>query len=116
MVWILTLAVAAGVARRLFLFLIVIASVGAAALVRRRPSWLFLILVAAGAAALGARASSNYARDCEAVERMSAVAGAANVTLDGIVGGFPQSGPQGTTFDFITRIEGRRVCLVVRAE
>jgi len=115
-VWILTLAVAAGVARRLSLFLIVIASVGAAALLRRRPSWLLFVLVAAGAAALGARASSNYARDCEAVERMSAVAGAANVTLDGIVSGFPQSGPQGTTFDFTTRIEKRRVRLLVRAE
>lgn len=116
MVWILTFAVAAGVARHFSFLLIAMVSVCVAALVRRRASWLVLVVVAAGAAALGARASTNYARDCEAVERVARSAGAANVTLDGMVSGFPQAGAQGATFDFTTRIEGRRVRLGVRAE
>jgi ComEC/Rec2-related protein len=115
-VWILTLAVAAGVARRLSLFLVVMAGVCVAAFVRRRASWLVLLVVAGGAAALGFLASVNYARDCEAVERVSVSAGAANVTLEGIVSGFPQAGSQGTAFEFTTGIEKRRVRLLVRAE
>lgn len=116
MVWILTLAVAAGVARRFFLFLIVLGGVCVAALVRRRLSWGVLVVLAIGAAALGERASSNYRRDCAVVERVAAAAGAANVTLDGMVSGFPQAGAQGTAFDFTTHVEGRRVRLLVRAE
>jgi hypothetical protein len=45
-VWILILAVAAGVARHLSFLLIAIAGVCVAALVRRRTSWLVLVVAA----------------------------------------------------------------------
>ena len=115
-VWILTMAVAAGVARRLSLLIILIAVLVCAALVRRRAAWFVFALVAGGAALLGARASSGFERDCAAVERVHAAGGAATVTLEGIVSGFPQAGLSGSAFDFTTMLEGRRVRLLVRAE
>lgn len=116
MVWILTLAVAAGVARRLSFIIWIVALVTGAAFARRRASLLVFAVVACSAAALGWRASANLALDCEAVDRVAASAGAASVTLDGIVAGFPQTGLQGSTFDFATSLEGRRVLVQVRAE
>jgi ComEC/Rec2-related protein len=86
------------------------------ALVRRRAVLLFLAPVVCGVAALGWRASADFVRDCAVVERVSAAAGAASVTLDGIVTGFPQAGLSGATFDFATSLEGRRVRVLVRAE
>ncbi len=116
MVWILILAVAAGVARHLLLFLMAVAGVCVAARLRRRVAWLLLALVACGAAALGARARTNHAHDCDVVERVAAAAGAANVALEGTVSGFPQATAPGTAFDFTTSIDGRRVRLLARGD
>jgi ComEC/Rec2-related protein len=115
-VWILTMAVAAGVARRVSFLATLIAVLVGAALVRRRAAWLVFALIACAAAILGWRASGDYARDCAAVEHVTALAGAASVTLDGLVTGFPQAGLQGSAFEFTTVLDGRRVRLSVRAE
>jgi ComEC/Rec2-related protein len=115
-VWILTMAVAAGVARRLSLFLILIAVLVLAALFRRRPAHALVALVACLAAVRGWRAAADFERDCAVVERIHAAAGASTVALAGIVTGFPQAGASGSSFDFTTVLEGRRVRLAVRAE
>lgn len=115
-VWILTMAVAAGVARRLSLIAILVSVLAGMALLRRRVALVGFALLACAAAALGWRASVDYARDCAAVDRVAAAAGRASVTLDGIVTGFPQAGLQGSAFEFTTVLDGRRVRLVVRAE
>lgn len=115
-VWILTLAVAAGVARRLALLLVLVATLLCAALVRRRAALCVFAVVACAACALGWRASREFERDCAVVEHVKGGAGAVPVTLDGIVSGFPQPGRQGSTFDLATVLDGRRVRLSVRAE
>ena len=115
-VWILTMAVAAGVARRLSFIAILVSVVAGTALVRRRALWLGFALLVCIAAALGWRASLDYARDCAAVDRISAAAGASLVTLDGVITGFPQAGLAGSAFEFTTTVDGRRVRLLVRAE
>jgi competence protein ComEC len=110
------MAVAAGVARRLLFVIILLSLIAGLALVRRRGALTLFALVACAAAALGWRASADFARDCDAVRRVSAVAGAASVTVEGVVTGFPQAGPQGSSFDFTTMVANRRVRLTVRAE
>jgi ComEC/Rec2-related protein len=115
-VWVLTLAVAAGVARRYDLFLILC---GACALVTAwRCGWkhaLFLACLSCACAWLGHHAAARYEADRAAVGRTASAAGDARVALDGVVAGFPQTGPYGTRFDFATMVAGRRVLIEVRA-
>ncbi|HEX6790134.1 MAG TPA: ComEC/Rec2 family competence protein [Candidatus Krumholzibacteria bacterium] len=116
MVWILTLAVAAGVARRLDLLLYVLCA--AAALGRHRGSRgrAIALVVLAGACALpGWQASARYGHERATVERVATAAGGALVPLDGVVASFPQTGLHGTSFELETRVDGRRVRLEVRA-
>jgi ComEC/Rec2-related protein len=114
-VWILTLAVAAGVARRPLFVLLAIAAVLVLALLRRRVSILLFMVVVCGASALGWCASRDFESDCRAVARVAGAAGAAPVELEGIVSGFPQTGHDGSSFDFITVLENRRVRLALRS-
>jgi len=114
-VWILTLAVAAGAARHPVLITLVVAFILALALVRRRASVALFVPAALAVAALGWRASADFARDCDAVERCRAVSGAATVAIDGVVTSFPQAGVAGSTFELATSVEGRRVRLLVRS-
>ena len=115
-VWILTLAVATGVARRLDLLLFVMCA--GAALGRRRAGRLCagLLVALSGACALtGWHASIAYDRDRATVERLATVSGGALIPLEGIVASFPQTGLHGTSFELETRVDGRRVRLEVRA-
>jgi ComEC/Rec2-related protein len=116
-VWILTLAVAAGVARRPdFLLLIACTGAGFAAIQHGRRVAAALLLLTGLCAVVGWHASTGFVRDRDAVSRIAGSAGAALVTLDGVVASFPQTGLHGTRFDFATRLGGRHVCVQMRAE
>jgi len=116
-VWILTLAVAAGVAQRLdFLLYLIVASSLHARIRHGRARALLVALLACMCAATGARRSASFEHERAGVERVAASAGAALVTLDGVVASFPQTGQHGTSFEFQTRVGDRRVRLQVRAE
>jgi len=112
----LSLAVAAGVARHLSLVLVVLTGTAGLALVQRRAAGVLFVVVALGVALLGWHASTDFALDREAVHRVSTASGAASVELEGIVTGFPMAGARGSSFDFTTRLEGRPVRLLVRSE
>ncbi len=116
-VWILTLAVATGVARRPDLLLLV-PCIGAslAAIQHGRRAAVTLLVLAGLCGALGWHASARLLHDRDAVSRAAASAGAALVTLDGVVASFPQSELHGTRFDFATRVGGREVRVQMRAE
>ena len=116
-VWILTLAVAAGVAQRLDFLLYLMAAGAVSARIRHgRRSALLVVVLACVCGALGSIRSASFERARGAVERAAASAGAALVTLDGVVASFPQTGLHGTSFDFETVVGNQRARLQVRAE
>jgi ComEC/Rec2-related protein len=114
----LSLALAAGVARHAGLILLVACGLLARSLLSRRGRGAFVVLalVACACGALGWSASRSLARDREVVQHTASRAGAALVALTGTVAGFPQTGLHGTSFEFATVVEGRRLRLQVHAE
>ncbi|HET6348336.1 MAG TPA: hypothetical protein VFH88_04555, partial [Candidatus Krumholzibacteria bacterium] len=89
-VWILTLAVAAGVARRPVLIAILLTAILAWSVVRRRlRRELVLIAGACACIAWGMWAARDDELDRAAVRRAAASAGAARIPLDGVVCSFP---------------------------
>ena len=114
--WILTLSVATGLARRLDLLLLVACTGAILATIRHeRRAAIVLSLLAGLCGVLGWHASARFLLEREAVSLAAASAGAALVTLDGVVASFPQAELHGTRFDFATRVGGRDVRVQMRA-
>ena len=117
-VWLLVFAVAAGVAQQLYLLIVVAIATLVGGCCRscfRYPSVVFFLLACA-CGANGWSSSARLARDRACFEHASAAAGSALVSLEGMVTSFPQTGLHGTSFEFATVLEERRVQLQIRAE
>lgn len=116
-VWLLVLAVAAGVAQQLYLLIVVAIATLAGGFFRsrsRNPALVFFLLACA-CGVHGWSSGARLTRDRACFEHASASAGSALVPLEGIVTSFPQTGLHGTSFEFATVLDGHRVRLQIRA-
>ncbi len=115
MVWVLNAAIVAGVLQNMLLFGLVAGATLWTALRVRSRSGLAWLPVVALCVLVGHAAGADVRGDTAHVSTIAARQGAALVWMTGRVSSFPASGPFGTRFVFDTRLEGRRVRLLVRA-